>query len=123
MFLSARLHLTQRGNVLLHRHHFRAGQLFDHRVAFHVIAMGVAAEQDPGVAEFESELFDVGLEERDRRLEVAINKDVALGRRDQKRSELAGAHEINVSDHLVRRKRLVPVAGLRLPAGTCGARE
>jgi len=66
MRFAAGLHRVQRRDVLLHCHHCRAGQLLQQRVAFHVIAMSMAANFD--VAELEAELFDALANRRDRRL-------------------------------------------------------
>ena len=57
MRLAARLHRLERRYVFRHRHDLRAGQLFDERVAFLVIAVCVRPEQDAHVGELEPELL------------------------------------------------------------------
>ena len=101
MFLAAGFHRLQRRHVLGHRHHLRAGQLFDHRIAFLVVAVRVAAEQDLGVGELESELLDGLLNRRHVPLIRAVDEDVALRRDDEKGGQALGPDVIDVSDDLV----------------------
>ena len=57
MLFAAGLYRLQRRHVLGHRHHLRAGQLFDQRIAFLMIAVRVVPEQDLDVGELEPELL------------------------------------------------------------------
>jgi hypothetical protein len=47
----------QRRNILLHRHHLRARQLFYQCVTFHVIRMRMAAEENLDVGEMTDRVF------------------------------------------------------------------
>ena len=102
--LSARLHAFERRHVLRHRHHLRAGQLLDERVAFLMIAVRMAAEQNLRVGELEPQLLDRLLDHRHVAFVRAVDEDVALRRHDQKRREAGGSDVIQVADDLVRRK-------------------
>ena len=77
--------LHQRGHVLLHGHHLRARQFFHQGVAFHVVGMRVAAEQNLDVGEFESQLLHRASDHRDRGLKTTIEQNVSLRRDEQKR--------------------------------------
>ena len=93
MRLAARPHAFQRGHVLLHRHDSRAGQFLDERVPFHVIAVGMTAQDDLDVGETEPELFHRLAEQRDGFLEVGVDEDMPLRRRHEKRALDLGADE------------------------------
>ena len=84
-----------------------AGEFLDHGVAFHVVAVGVAAEKDFDVGEFEAELFDVGFDDGHSLFEVAVDEDEALRGADQIRAEDGAADVINVADDFKRRERAV----------------
>ena len=56
MRLAAWLDVLKRGHILVHRHHLGAGQLLDQSVAFLVIAVGMAAEQDLDIGELEAQI-------------------------------------------------------------------
>src|SRR5437879_8610871 len=76
LFTLSLFHVVERRNVLSHRHDGRARQLLDERVAFHLIRVRAAAEENPDVGALESQ------------------------RRDQKRAEGFGASVIEVADHV-----------------------
>jgi len=65
----------------------------------------VAAEEDLHVGPLEAERFDGALQDRNVRFVRAINKDKALGRRNQERREALRADVIDVGDDPVRWKR------------------
>lgn len=79
----AGFHLFQRRHILFHCHHARRGKFLDHRVAFHMIAVCVATENNLDVREAEAQFFRGRADNGNRRLEVGIDKNVALGCRDQ----------------------------------------
>ena len=79
MRLAARLHRLKRRHVLGHRHHLRAGQLLDHGIAFLVVAVRVAAEQDLDVGELEPELLDRLLNRRHVALVVLLMRMLPCG--------------------------------------------
>ena len=99
-------HGAKSGHVLLHRHDLRLGQFFDQRVALHVVAMRVAAQENLDVGKFESQFLDRGANDRHRRLETAVDQNVTFWRGDQIRRELLGA-DVDVADYLVRRNGLL----------------
>ena len=80
MLLAARFHRLQRRHVFGHGHHLGARQLLT-SVAFLVIAVRVAAEQDLRVVE-RSRALDRSLDRRDVPLAGAVDENVALRRHD-----------------------------------------
>lgn len=58
MFFAAGFHSFESGDVLGHRNHLCAGEFLDECIALHVITVGVVAEEDSGVGEFEAELLN-----------------------------------------------------------------
>ncbi len=56
-----------------------------------------------------AEFFDAGLNLWNRLLQIAVDQDVPLWRGDQKGRESFAADVVDVSGHLVRRKRLGPL--------------
>ena len=111
MRLVPRLHVAQGRDILFERHDASPGKLLEHGVGFHVIAVRVAAQDDPGVGEFEAHLFDIRPQRGNGRFEIAVDEDIAFGGGDEKRGNLTGPDGVDVPDHLVRRKRPVPIAG------------
>ena len=61
------------------------------------------------VFELEPQLFDAGLDERDVRLEIAVDENVALRRGDQIVRESLASHVVQVSGDLERWEGLGPV--------------
>src|SRR5579875_81255 len=119
MGLAARGHFAERGNVLLHGHDARAGQLFYQRVAFHVIPVSVTAQQDFDIAEAETELFYRSANDGHGLLEIAVDEDVSLRSNHQVGSKLFRPHVVQVARDFVRRERLAPFDG----SGTLPVRQ
>ena len=107
MRLSAWRHLRNGRHILLHHHDLSAGRLFDACVAVHVIAVRVAAQQDLDICEFEAQFLHRRLDLRHSIVEIAVDQDVTIGRRDQVRPQIVRAHVIYVAHDLESRKRLV----------------
>ena len=107
MFLSAGPDALKRRNVFSHRHDLRAGLLLDERVAFHVVAVGMTAEDDLDVFESESEFGHRVADHGIVSLVVRVDEDVPLRCCHQKRSERFRADVVDVADDLVRRELLV----------------
>ena len=104
MRLAAGAHALERRNVFLHGHDLGAGQLLDQRIAFHVIGVGVAAEDDLDVGGLEAELLHRGENQRHVGFVRAVDEDVSLRRRDQERRQALGADVPDIVSDLVRRK-------------------
>jgi hypothetical protein len=97
----------ERGNILGHRHHLRAGEFFHKGIALHVIPVRMTSEQNLNVRELEPELLYRSANRRYIALVVTVDQDVPFGCRDQKRSEALCADVVKVSRDFVRRKRRV----------------
>src|ERR1700691_3927289 len=69
--------------------------------------MGVAAQQDFGVGEFEAQLLDRRPDLRHGIVEIAVDQDISLRRRDQEGTEIVGADKVDVPDYLIGGKGLV----------------
>src|SRR6185295_3923020 len=102
-------HFAKPGNILLHGHHAGARKFLDQCVAFHVIAVGVTAEDNLDVGELEAQLLDGSADRGDSGFEIAIDQDVALGSSDEEGSKLLGADVVDVADHFVWREGSVIV--------------
>ena len=72
-----------------------------------MINVGMAVEQDPNVLESEAELAHTVADQGDRRLEAAVDEDVALRRRDQERGDVRGADVRDIADQPERLERAV----------------
>ena len=77
-----------------------------------MVPVRVADEQDLDVAELESEFLDAGANQRDVGLEIAVDQDVPLRRRDQVVREPLAADVVEIAGDPERRKRLGPVGRL-----------
>jgi hypothetical protein len=80
--------------------------------------MALIDQEDFDVAELEAELFDARTNERDVFLEVTIDQNVTLRRRDQIVCEALAADVVQVADDPERWKRFDPVSG-RLLLSVC----
>ena len=95
--------------VFIHDAVFGVGLFQDFCAACAVVGVGVADEQELHVAEFESELFDAGADERNGFFEAAVDQDVAFRCGDEEGGEVFGADVVEVASDLVRREGLGPV--------------
>src|SRR5262245_49322778 len=74
--------------------------------------MRMADQQDLDVGKLEPELLDAVADQRDIRLEIAVDEDMAVWRRNEIVCEATASDVIEVAGDLERRKRLRPVGGL-----------
>ena len=74
-------------NVLLHDEVFRSRHFFQRARPCAMVPMRMADEQNLDVAESKAKLLDAIADKRDRIVQAAVNKDMSLWGRDQKRSE------------------------------------
>ena len=70
--------------------------------------MSVADQQNPGVTEAESKLFNAVSNQRDRIFQAAVDEDVAFGGRDQVRGESLASDVVDIADHAMCGKRRGP---------------
>jgi hypothetical protein len=110
------------GHVGVHDHVACAGQRLDLGAAGIVIPVRVADQQNLGVFEFESELFDTSLEQRHICFQIAVDQNVALGRRDQITRQPLAADVVQVARDVKRRERFGPV-GIVLSENTARSEE
>jgi hypothetical protein len=68
-------------------------------------------EKDLHVAELEAQLLDARADHRHVGFEIAVDEDVALGRRDQIARQPFAADVVEVSGNSERRERLRPIGG------------
>ena len=86
MLLASRLHCLKRRNIFRHGHHLRASQLLDHGIAFLVIAVRVAPQEDLRIGELESQLLHGLLDCRHIPLVCAVDEEIPLRRDDEEGS-------------------------------------
>src|SRR6516225_3137907 len=111
-------------HVGVHYHVVRTGQLLDERAPRAVVPMGMADQQDLDIVKMESQLLNALANQRDARLETAVDEDVAPGGGDQVGGKSAAPDVIDVADHAEWRKRLSPGrAALRQEAAGEGQQE
>jgi hypothetical protein len=67
-----------------------------------VVEMGMADQQDFGIAEAKPQLLDARPDERDRSFKTAVDENVSLRRGDQVYAQPFAPDEINVADDVVR---------------------
>ena len=75
-----------------------------------MVIVCVADEEDFCVGEFEAESLNVFLDERGRRREIAVDKDISPRSDHQVRSEVLAAHVIEIASDMKRWKRPGPRA-------------
>src|SRR5947209_11419025 len=92
----------------MHHHVPGAGELLDLCAAGAMVPMSVADQQNLGVTEAESKLFNAVSNQRDRIFQAAVDEDVAFGGRDQVRAQSLAADVVDIADDVMRRKRLCP---------------
>ena len=109
VLFSARLHRLQQRYVLGHRHHLRAGHLFDQRITFLVIAMGMVSQQDLDVRKFEPKVGDRFRDRWHIALVSAVDENISLRCNDKERAQSPGSDVIDVANDLVRWERRRPV--------------
>ncbi len=92
-------------HILGHDDHLGARHLLQRRVALHVVAVGVVAQNDLDVAGLEAHLRDRLGYHRHVPLVGGVDQDVPLAGDDQERCQLLGADVIDVADDPVGRER------------------
>ena len=75
-----------------------------------MIDVRVAHQEDLHVLELEPQLVDVPRDLRAGLGEPAVDEHVPLGRGDEERGHLGGAHRVHVPDHVERLARIRPAA-------------
>src|SRR5207237_222931 len=85
----------------------------------------MADQENLHIAELEAELLDAGANQWDVRLEIAVDEDVALRRRDEVIRQPFAADVIQIAGDPERRKWLRPVGAIlrRRPVGDRRRRE
>ena len=102
------IHTLPRFDVLLHDHDLGSDALPEKHIGRLVIPVGVAAQDDLDVGQVEAELRHASFDHGDRSLEIRVDEDVPLRRRNQERAQASGAHEVEVVHHLMCRERIIP---------------
>jgi hypothetical protein len=87
-----------------------------------MVEVCVADEQNLDVAKTKAELFDARLDLGYGGFEVAIDQDVALGSRDEERSEVPAADVVEIAGDPVRVEGLLPFRSC-LRESACGIAE
>ena len=104
----APVHTPPTLDVLLHDHDLGSDAFPEKYISGLVVPVGVAAQDDLDVGEVEAELRHAAFDHRNRSLEVRVDEDVPFGRRDQKRAQPSGTHEVEVVHDLMGRERVIP---------------
>src|SRR4029077_14056119 len=96
-------------HIRIHHHVAGSREFLDFRAPGAMIEVRMADQQDFHIAEVKAEFFDAGLNLWNRLLQIAVDQNVPLRCGDQHSRESFAADIVDVSGHLVRRKRLGPL--------------
>src|SRR5215813_6227165 len=88
-----------------------------------MVIMRVADQENLNVIEFESELLNAGPNQRNVRLEIAVNQDVSLRSSDQVIREAFAADIVEISGDVKWRIRLGPFTSVLRRRGACETEE
>src|SRR6185437_13445785 len=95
-------------HVGVHHHVLGAGERLDPGTSGVVVEVCVADQEDLDVAELEAEVLDARFELRDVLLEVAVDQDQAVRRRDEVAGEGSGADVVEIPGDMEGWKGLGP---------------
>ena len=95
-------------HVRIHDFVFRVRHFVDLRAARAVIVVPVADEQDLRVGKVKAKCLDALFDLRGRRVEIAVDEDVALWRGDQVGGQILAADVVEIARDVERRERRGP---------------